>query len=222
MGFALVAFADALKRGVMHWFSFDAKTMWGESQERDKPHRAGTAQTHEFLFDASSNALRCRRCTAIPSQGQQCPVKAPYTARHCLQQLAEAARKIDYNVWVNKTLEDIHFLQRGYSYDRTRGALPGDAVRGAVISDLRYPNEIEGLRRMGAFLIRVVRTIDDEVPDRSVLHDSETALLDVPDDGFDYVLKNKTPGGTRNEIVKIVSGLTPVLTKPALVDTTAP
>ena len=222
LGFASIAFADALKRGAMHWFGFDDETMWGPSGARDSDSRIGSAQTHEFLYDPSSNALRCRRCNAVPSQGQQCPVKAPYTARTVLQQLGEAARRLDYNVWVNRVLDDIRMVEEGCEYSKDRGPFKaGKGLKpcGVVVSDVRFPNEIEGLRRKKAFMIRVVRQIEDDVASMNELHDSERALLDMPDEAFDYVLYNKSPEQAKKEIVEIVKHL-PVtqLTTGPLVD----
>lgn len=96
----------------------------------------------------------------------------PMTAREVLQFVGtEIFRKMYGNVWVDATLRKVQ--------------AEGPAI--AVISDCRFPNEVEGVRRVGGKVVRFTRT---PFPEDS--HFSETAL--DPDNfdwsNFDAVIDN--------------------------------
>ena len=83
---------------------------------------------------------------------------------------------------------------------RARRTLALSNVRGVVISDVRFPNELHGLRDAGAKVIRIKRasrgsSLHDE-------HESERALDDVPDSAFDAVIENN---GTHAELAELAN-----------------
>lgn len=57
-----------------------------------------------------------------------------------------------------------------------------------VISDVRYPNEVEAIKARGGVVYRINRTTDLEDDGREAGHSSETALDDY--DGFTDVIEN--------------------------------
>jgi dephospho-CoA kinase len=69
--------------------------------------------------------------------------------RALMQRLGQSMREIDPNVWVDKTLRVIDFAQR------FRGMYPQLGPFKAVITDVRQPNEVLKLRKLGYTLIRV-------------------------------------------------------------------
>jgi dephospho-CoA kinase len=78
--------------------------------------------------------------------------------RRSLQQIGQGARKIDPDFWVRLALKRIDEL--------SDGCLP------IVVTDCRYPNEIDALRMRGFLSVRIV----SDRQDSSNTHESETAL----------------------------------------------
>lgn len=57
----------------------------------------------------------------------------------------------------------------------------------AIISDVRFPNELEAVNRLGGKSIRIYRNTDIG---NSITHASEIALDHTPDDDFNYIINN--------------------------------
>jgi hypothetical protein len=91
-----------------------------------------------------------------------------------LQRWGEARRGPDENYWVDR-------LDRWY-----RKSLP--AGRGMVVTDVRYPNEVEWIRDHGGEVWRVDRDEPLEAIGRDANHRSETALDEY--DGWDRIIDN--------------------------------
>ncbi|MDG4783285.1 hypothetical protein O7614_26865 [Micromonospora sp. WMMD961] len=86
--------------------------------------------------------------------------------RRFLQRLAtEAVREIDPYFWIRPVMDDVEA-----------------DIRGVVITDVRFHNEAEAIRRAGGLLVRVIRP--DLPPDP---HVSENELLDR---ATDYEIRN--------------------------------
>lgn len=93
------------------------------------------------------------------------------TPRTLMQSLGtEWGRGVDEDLWVRRTMNEA-------------GAYPN-----VVISDMRFPNEFEVVRRAGGRTIKIVRDIDRSGPQHQ--HPSETALDHLPDYAFDYRVEN--------------------------------
>jgi|TARA_R110002020_G_scaffold380217_1_gene591416 hypothetical protein len=90
------------------------------------------------------------------------------TAREFLQYFGtEVCRKIKPNIWVDSCVNRIN--QSGTEL--------------AIVSDVRFPNEVDAIQKAGGKVIRLTRKpYKDE-------HDSEISLDDY--EGFDYVLDNQ-------------------------------
>lgn len=91
--------------------------------------------------------------------------------RRSLQRIGQGVRKLDPDYWVRLLLQDVG----RFEYEQVP----------MVVTDVRYPNEADTLRKFGFTLVRITRqraegmTMDET---RASLHDSETALDDYPAD----------------------------------------
>ena len=62
-----------------------------------------------------------------------------------------------------------------------------------IITDLRYPEELEAVQREGFITIRILRQIElrlNNLGNRNLNHESETALDHLPNSAFDYTINN--------------------------------
>lgn len=94
--------------------------------------------------------------------------------RAFLQSVGDWAKSKEPNVWIDATLEEI------------------PAVGNCFISDVRFPNELAALKRENWYCVRIRRVYpeEDRAGTGSVKHISETALDDVPDSDWDYIIEN--------------------------------
>ncbi len=81
----------------------------------------------------------------------------------------EWGRSIDENIWIDAMMNDIEHSKESNIF----------------VSDVRFPNEMEALRKAGFTLVRLVRNID--INDD---HVSENILLDTPPEKWDYIMDN--------------------------------
>ena len=113
------------------------------------------------------------------------------TPRLLLQLMGtECGREILHpDVWVNATLDPYLEQLRWIRNDSDNKNKFNDWV----ISDVRFPNEVESMEELDGIVIRIER--DSVVPSENE-HESETALDDYK---FKYVLKNN---GTKEELLE--------------------
>lgn len=98
-----------------------------------------------------------------------------FTYRHLLQSLGKSTREMDENIWVNNLLTRVHKLERKNLI---------------LVSDLRFRNEFDALKKDGFTLVRVKRNIINTGPGTQDV--SETDLDCVSDDQFNYVIENNS------------------------------
>jgi len=166
--FIKIAFADPLKRIVRDIFEFSEEQLWGSSEKRNEPDLRYPRPNGTFL--------------------------AP---RMALQQLGtEFGRNCYPNVWIDYALRLAKTALESpskFDYDKKLGLYPSDRssnpIRGIVISDLRFKNEIDALRQNGASLIRLKRNQAGLKGDAG-LHSSEAEQLSIPDSFFDFIVVN--------------------------------
>lgn len=107
------------------------------------------------------------------------------TPRFALQELGTS--------WGRSCYEDI-WITLGMRRARKLLAadpMQGDVPTGVVFTDVRFTNEIEGLKKEGAKLVRVKR--GNGLTGNAALHASEVEQDSVPDSAFDYILDNTGP-----------------------------
>jgi hypothetical protein len=63
-------------------------------------------------------------------------------------------------------------------------------AKGVAITDVRFPNEIYGLKNRGAKIVRIVRPGAPALTGAAAAHASELALDNIPLNVYDYVLEN--------------------------------
>ena len=87
--------------------------------------------------------------------------------------IGNGMREIVPDVWIRNVLDNP-------AYDCSDGA---DRV--VLISDLRYPNELEAIRSRGGMVVKVTR---NDIPESGDVADS--ALAGMPDESWDRVIRN--------------------------------
>lgn len=100
----------------------------------------------------------------VGSQGWEAAKEHP-EVRRILQRMGVGVRDLDPDFWLRIAAEKIGVMM--------------DARRDVVVTDVRFPNEADYIKRHG-FLIRVIRPGLDHAD----AHESETALDDYPHDAY--------------------------------------
>ena len=118
------------------------------------------------------------------------------TPRLLLQLLGtECGREIIHpNIWINALFADYKALYDAPIYSGDKIIDQGLIYPNWIITDVRFPNESEAIKKRNGILIRVNRN-SNEVSN----HESEIALDDYA--GFDYIIENN---GTIEELIEKV------------------
>lgn len=163
------SFADPMKRIAREVFNFTHEQLWGPSEARNAPDKRFPRE------HGPGNYSYCRCCGADIGSLTAATANERYpcflTPRFALQQLGTAWGRTCYpNVWVDLAI---------------RNAGHGDTV----IPDVRFKNEIDGLRAAGAYVVRIVRP-GAGLAGSAGQHVSETEQSEIPDSMFDAVIRN--------------------------------
>jgi hypothetical protein len=192
-GFVKVALADPMKRICRDVFQFTDQQLWGPSEFRNAPDRRYPRE-HAF-HHVVKGAIHCACCGVPFPEAGQCYL----TPRFALQRLGtEYGRAMHQDVWINKALSTAKWLCSGVeknsypplrpAYDAPTGTTWRQAgvygqpetyfhPKGVVISDVRFDNELVGIRREGGRIWhRPGEGSLKETP--AAAHASETAKLD--------------------------------------------
>jgi hypothetical protein len=201
-----VALADPLKRICMETYDFSYEQLWGPNELRNKPDlRYPRYHAHHDVHAIDDRQLyyRCSRCKKETDVNGQPPLADScidyLTPRESLQKLGtEWARRLYPDTWIDKLFRTADaVLTRHLGYIDREGVVPLQRMpsmqpfAGVAVSDVRFRNEIEGIRKKGGKLVRVKRP-GQPLEGAAALHRSETESLEIPDDDFDYVLQNWT------------------------------
>lgn len=197
LGFVKVAFADPLKRICKDVYDFTDEQLWGPSEKRNEPD-------FRYLH---------RKVGALGTMaGVPSPPEDEYlTPRYALQKLGtEWGRDCYEPTWIEYGLRVAKkLLGEGYAYKYSpqRGLeITFEAgfqrPTGVVISDVRFLNEIEGLKEGGAKLVRVKR-LNAGLKGQFSEHRSETEQDDIPDELFDFIVNN---AGSLEDLVVTTHG----------------
>ncbi len=148
-GYVKVALADPMKRACAEWFGWDEQTLWGPSEMRNTPDK--------------------RYPNSFSSADEGRSPQGWLTPRHALQTLGtEWGRDCYDDIWVDiairtaKTLLEDHPGAQPY-YDHRTGVEYGynSRVRGVVISDVRFPNEVAAIKAAGGRIWKIIRPLVD-------------------------------------------------------------
>lgn len=141
----------------------------GKAQSGKDTIGACLVNQHGFIRVASADALKRIAMRTFNWDGAK-----DARGRKFLQDLATAVRGYDPDFWINITLQEIERMCR---------PMVAGKVEDFVITDVRYKNEADLLKKASAVLIRIERK-GIELFD----HESETQLDNYED--FDYVIGN--------------------------------
>lgn len=129
------------------------------------------------------------------------------TPRKILQLLGtEAGRQIIHpNIWVSSLFSDYkasetHKVPRYYDDNNQKGLSGYEGIWEYpkwLITDCRFPNEADAVKRRGGIIIRVNRSNQDL--EGLTVHPSETSLDDYKD--FDFIINNN---GSEEDLINIV------------------
>ena len=184
-GFVRVSFADPMKRFVQDVFDMTDDQIWGPSEKRNAPD---PRYVHEATYASKNEPYAPHSYSAT------------LTPRFALQTLGtEWGRNCYPDVWVKyairihtKMQEDrfTHYSQKHGLHAHLSGCPQRDYGEArVVIADVRFKNEIEGIRKAGGYLVRVVR--EGAKGDVGVKgHASEEEQKSIPDEMFDAVIYN--------------------------------
>lgn len=176
------SFADALKATAIDLFELDPSSVYGNEEERAAP-------THLLWENMPGNVKVGTDYTESTNRPYSCievNKKGPMSGREFMQYWGtEIARKMHPPVWINNTLKTI--LREGSEL--------------ALITDVRFPDEVAAIKKAGGLVVRLDRVNSDDK------HISETSLdPDVYDwSNFDYVVHNQDK--TLSETILIVEKL---------------
>lgn len=147
---------------------------------------------------------------------EKMPAQWEMTYREFLQKLGTEAMRngLHTNVWVNALFADYKTFPKTFKDKSPVTIVVNTDTVGVypnwIITDLRFPNELEAVKSRGGITIRVNRNtnpcvcVDDakldclvECSDKKIEHFSETALDHITD--WDYVINNN---GTIQELIE--------------------
>ena len=143
----------------------------GKAQSGKDTVGAHLVSKHGFIRVASADALKRIAMRTFNWDGAK-----DARGRKFLQDLATAVRGYDPDFWINITLQEIERQQKANNTYPLQ-------ERNFVITDVRYTNEADLLKKAGAVLIRIEREGIVKFD-----HESETQLDNY--DGFNYLISN--------------------------------
>ena len=193
--FVVVSLADPLKRICRDVFDFSDEQLWGPSEKRNEP-------------DLRYPRAKCHGC-------QTCEFRCDHylgylTPRYALQQLGtEWGRDCYGNVWVEYALRVAATLRQGnHLYNPKDGLFRSHlSVQHVAIPDVRFRNEIDGIRQAGGKLVRIRRP-GAGLSGAAAVHASEAEQASIPDVVFDLVIENN---GTLEELRAKAAAALPIL-----------
>jgi hypothetical protein len=221
-GAQCIALADPVKRICQSAFGFTDEQLWGPSEFRGKvdsrsatefkelTYTLKTSPTSELiqLLEAFSPSYRDKAFSSLSTWVNSCVRKARegLTPRYCLQTLGtEWGRSIDPNLWVKIGVQTAFMLLE--NPDLCYKPQTGIKVRekadlrwgptGIVITDGRFRNEILEVLKVGGKAIKIDRP---NVSSTKSSHQSETEVVQIPLNFFDYVIHND--GSMKNLQIK--------------------
>lgn len=201
---ACVALADPLKRVAKDIYQFTDDQLWGPSASRNAP-------------DPRYPRAKCKGCQTCEFRADHWYCLTPrYALQQLGTQWGRDCYGdtwIDYAVRVSKELMEGRVLPpagRGGTFSKLRLAggrtyayytpqlglkyfeaapMTDPVYRGVLFTDIRFRNEVDGLRERGVKLVRIKRP-DTGLQGAAGMHVSETEQDTIDDDDFDVVINN--------------------------------
>jgi hypothetical protein len=194
-GFVRVSFADPMKRFVQEVFDFSDEQVWGTIDQKN----AGDPRYPRPGLSGGAG---------VESEWMGHRVVTPcLSPRYALQTIGtEWGRDCYPGVWVEYALRVAKRVQAGGWLYSQRGGLRfmGETIppRGVVISDCRFANEVEAVKRAGGAVVRVKRP-GFEGAVGVAGHRSESEQKTIADSSLAAVFKND---GTIPDLLRKVDG----------------
>lgn len=227
--FNKLALADPLKRVLREVYDFTEDQLWGPSQNRNAPDTR-YPRPHTWIEHKDGKGYSCACCSqkvgrncGLPDTGMatQCYLTPRYAlqllgtewGRHCFQDtwvevaVRDAKRVLGDPLAYYNAKEGVQYLEGNFVFPNFR-AEQDARVKGIAISDVRFKNEIDGLRARGAKLVRVKR-VGVGLANAAGMHPSERESVEIPDSAFDLIVENN---GTPKELSSYVSKVLSVST----------
>ncbi len=198
--FTQVALADPMKRFCMEVYGFDENQLWGESEQRNMPDgrfpKPGRQAAYARRLWDNGNCIRAREKgewhPANELDLKQLEADGWLTPRELLQKVAgDWGRSCYEDTWINYGLNVANKLLAGkHSYNKLVGLIPSaiSAPAGVVISDCRYINEIDRIKKAGGKMIRILGGTG--LKGDYAKHLSESEQKGISNDVFDVVIVN--------------------------------
>lgn len=207
-----LAFADEIKRIARDLYAFTDEQLWGPSAKRNEPDLR-YPRDHDWVEVAFTDNFTCV-CCGLSSQVEE-DKQCYLTPRFVLQQIGtETGRRCYLNTWVDLAVRNAQTVigNPNLRYDQKSGVygiLSSEEmtpiIKGMAIPDVRYKNEMDGLRSQGAKIVRIKRR-GKALAGSAGAHSSEREALELPDSTFDYVLDNNgTAEDLRQQLLGIVN-----------------
>lgn len=227
-----VALADPIKRYALKVFHFSEDQLWGPSHFRneldprfqscDSPdegddawmavYRRAERLNKKFVTEMfpDSPLLQATAMGKLKSWLKGLSKEHPQVSpRIVLQTLGtEFGRSVHPDVWIRMTLRvSSKLLGGGYAYDHSEGLSrdPSAKPQGVVISDIRFPNELAEIKKVGGFLIRIKRPQSDHLANVVGVtnHKSEMHQSNFDDSDFNFIIFNDKTLEDLEESVRI-------------------
>jgi len=174
------SFADPLKVICHSLFGLTKEQCWGTDEQKNTPTALRWENMPGVITDQRFFNFLSESKIDINEKGFIFHKPGPMTARELLQFFGtNVMRKMYTPVWVNATINKI----------KQEGSLR------SVISDVRFPDEADAIKKAGGKLIKLTRSVSKDS------HPSETALDNYIN--FDYVIDNSGDSTVENLIEEI-------------------
>jgi hypothetical protein len=164
------SFADSLKALCVDLFELKPEAVYGNSEQRAAPtHLLWENMPGVIILEDNSSYEEVWGNLHAHGLAEKFTFRekgGPMSGREFMQFLGtEIGRKMYGPIWANNTAKRIVAEQSGL----------------AIVTDVRFPNEVEAIKKAGGKVIRLTRKINDDK------HESETAL---DEDVYDWSTKN--------------------------------
>ena len=187
------SFAEPLKMLGIEYFGLSYGAVFGNEEQRAAPTHLQWENMPGVIVTNHDESEYDELYGSLDAWGQAENIvwkdkSGPMSGREFLQFFGtEIGRKMYPQIWVNKTINNILREQSNI----------------AIITDVRFPDEVRAIQEAGGTVLRLTRCPDGDS------HESENALNpDVFDwDGFDFIVdnENKTISETCAEVWRIIN-----------------